>query len=58
MAEDLNQRILRQYDERVDLYRELANMVEGLIERILRDESIRILSVTSRVKEREKLKGA
>jgi hypothetical protein len=58
MAEDLNQRILRQYDERVDLYRELANMVEGLIERILRDKGIRVLSVTSRVKEREKLKGA
>jgi hypothetical protein len=58
MAEDLNQRILRQYDERVDLYRDLANMVEGLIERMLRDEGIRVHSVTSRVKEREKQKGA
>jgi putative GTP pyrophosphokinase len=55
MAEDSHQRILREYDERLDLYRDLTSTVEGLIKRMLREQGIRFHSVTSRVKDRESL---
>ena len=56
MTENSNQRILGQYDERVDLYRGLTSKAKSLVEEMLREEGIRIHSVTSRVKMRESLR--
>jgi putative GTP pyrophosphokinase len=56
MAEDLQHRILREYDDSLDLYEGLTVKVHGLIEEILREEGIQVHSITCRVKERESLR--
>jgi ppGpp synthetase/RelA/SpoT-type nucleotidyltranferase len=56
MAEDLEQHVLSQYDDRVDLYRELASKVMALLEEMLQEERVRVHSITSRLKERESLR--
>lgn len=55
MAEDAKQFILRQYDDKASLYEGLTSTVTTLVEKMLRKQSIRVHSVTSRVKTRESL---
>src|SRR5215213_9284904 len=56
MVEDLEQRILREYDESLDLYRGLTSKVESLMIEMLQDKNIQVHSITSRVKERDSLR--
>ena len=56
MVEDLHRRILRQYDQTVTLYEELTSKLHTLVEEMLREQIIRVHSVTSRVKKRDSLR--
>lgn len=56
MAEDSQQRILREYDESTGQYGEMTRKVEDLVKGMLRADYIQFHSVTSRVKERESLR--
>jgi hypothetical protein len=56
VTENPQQHILDEYDKKVKLYAELTDTVELIIGQIIRDEGIRVHSVTSRPKNRESLR--
>lgn len=50
-----NSRILREFDNQLEIYRSLAEVIQGQIERALKRNQISVHAVTSRVKERKSL---
>jgi putative GTP pyrophosphokinase len=56
VVEELNHRILGQYDHKVALFQELTGKVHALVEEMLQQQLIEVHSVTSRVKDRNSLR--